>query len=76
MYYKFSGFTQKLTGTWASDAYIPQVPVAPGCLGQKWPPEPLRLAVVRPEPGVISAGGSVWLAPHVSAPLCICLQRP
>ncbi|XP_025782896.1 cytochrome c oxidase subunit 7A-related protein, mitochondrial isoform X1 [Lynx canadensis] len=25
MYYKFSGFTQKLTGTWASDAYSPQV---------------------------------------------------
>lgn len=24
MYYKFSGFTQKLTGTWASDAYSPQ----------------------------------------------------
>ncbi|XP_073905671.1 cytochrome c oxidase subunit 7A2-like, mitochondrial isoform X3 [Castor canadensis] len=24
MYYKFSGFTQKLVGTWASDAYIPQ----------------------------------------------------
>jgi hypothetical protein len=28
MYYKFSGFTQKLVGTWASDAYIPQVWVA------------------------------------------------
>ncbi|XP_005662643.1 cytochrome c oxidase subunit 7A-related protein, mitochondrial isoform X2 [Sus scrofa] len=24
MYYKFSGFTQKLTGAWASDAYSPQ----------------------------------------------------
>ncbi|XP_033619672.1 cytochrome c oxidase subunit 7A-related protein, mitochondrial isoform X1 [Fukomys damarensis] len=24
MYYKFSGFTQKLTGAWASDAYNPQ----------------------------------------------------
>uniref|UniRef100_A0A8C7ELJ9 Cytochrome c oxidase subunit 7A-related protein, mitochondrial n=1 Tax=Neovison vison TaxID=452646 RepID=A0A8C7ELJ9_NEOVI len=24
MCYKFSGFTQKLTGTWASDAYSPQ----------------------------------------------------
>uniref|UniRef100_A0A4X2KHH6 Cytochrome c oxidase subunit 7A2-like, mitochondrial n=1 Tax=Vombatus ursinus TaxID=29139 RepID=A0A4X2KHH6_VOMUR len=25
MYYKFSGFTQKLTGSWASAAYSPQV---------------------------------------------------
>lgn len=25
MYYKFSGFTQKLVGAWASDAYNPQV---------------------------------------------------
>ncbi|XP_040849087.1 cytochrome c oxidase subunit 7A-related protein, mitochondrial isoform X1 [Ochotona curzoniae] len=24
MYYKFSGFTQKLAGAWASDAYSPQ----------------------------------------------------
>ncbi|XP_007533941.1 cytochrome c oxidase subunit 7A-related protein, mitochondrial [Erinaceus europaeus] len=24
MYYKFSGFTQKLVGAWASDAYNPQ----------------------------------------------------
>ncbi|XP_010594198.1 cytochrome c oxidase subunit 7A-related protein, mitochondrial isoform X1 [Loxodonta africana] len=24
MYYKFSGFTQKLAGAWASDAYNPQ----------------------------------------------------
>lgn len=24
MYYKFSGFTQKLAGAWASDAYCPQ----------------------------------------------------
>lgn len=24
MYYKFSGFTQKLTGAWASEAYSPQ----------------------------------------------------
>ncbi|XP_049551962.1 cytochrome c oxidase subunit 7A-related protein, mitochondrial isoform X3 [Orcinus orca] len=24
MYYKFSSFTQKLTGAWASDAYNPQ----------------------------------------------------
>ncbi|XP_046322842.1 cytochrome c oxidase subunit 7A-related protein, mitochondrial-like [Marmota monax] len=24
MYYKFSGFTQKLTGPWASEAYSPQ----------------------------------------------------
>lgn len=29
MYYKFSGFTQKLAGAWASDAYSPQVRVAP-----------------------------------------------
>lgn len=75
MYYKFSGFTQKLTGTWASDAYSPQVLVAAGRLGQKWSPEPLRLAVVRPEPGGISACGWVWLAPHLPAPLRICLQR-
>lgn len=25
MYYKFSGFTQKLAGAWAADAYSPQV---------------------------------------------------
>ncbi|PNI47926.1 COX7A2L isoform 7 [Pan troglodytes] len=24
MYYKFSGFTQKLAGAWASEAYSPQ----------------------------------------------------
>ncbi|XP_021574648.1 cytochrome c oxidase subunit 7A-related protein, mitochondrial isoform X4 [Carlito syrichta] len=24
MYYKFSGFTQRLAGAWASDAYSPQ----------------------------------------------------
>ncbi|KAM7325011.1 hypothetical protein ACRRTK_015264 [Alexandromys fortis] len=29
MYYKFSGFTQKLAGAWASEAYSPQVRVVP-----------------------------------------------
>ncbi|KAB0359211.1 hypothetical protein FD755_007559 [Muntiacus reevesi] len=35
MYYKFSGFTQKLAGAWASDAYSPQVRVVRRRLGQE-----------------------------------------
>ncbi|PNJ80099.1 COX7A2L isoform 5 [Pongo abelii] len=39
MYYKFSGFTQKLAGAWASEAYSPQVRVAPSQLGhEEWRP--------------------------------------
>uniref|UniRef100_A0A8D2K9W9 Cytochrome c oxidase subunit 7A2-like, mitochondrial n=1 Tax=Theropithecus gelada TaxID=9565 RepID=A0A8D2K9W9_THEGE len=56
MYYKFSGFTQKLAGAWASEAYSPQVRVAPSQLGhQKWQPEPRRQAVAASEPGEASA---------------------
>ncbi|XP_044247337.1 cytochrome c oxidase subunit 7A-related protein, mitochondrial isoform X1 [Ursus arctos] len=54
MYYKFSGFTQKLTGTWASDAYIPQVKRLPSPVLKEWP-QGLRPVVSTEAPPIIFA---------------------
>lgn len=57
MYYKFSSFTQKLTGAWASDAYNPQVREAPRRFGrEKWRPESA--------PGSLSAGARRGFCPR------------
>ncbi|XP_050002081.1 cytochrome c oxidase subunit 7A-related protein, mitochondrial isoform X2 [Alexandromys fortis] len=38
MYYKFSGFTQKLAGAWASEAYSPQMAFGDPCERDVCPP--------------------------------------
>lgn len=77
MYYKFSGFTQKLTGAWASDAYSPQVRVAPRRFGQeKGRPEFLLLVVLALEPGEASACCSFSSPRASSHPLAAAVEVP
>lgn len=62
MYYKFNGFTQKLTGACASEAYYPQVQSARHRLVQdEWPKRP-RQAVSASEARGVSSLASVRFA--------------